>query len=76
MSPACWVRTNLRTSFEAHESKSSKALICVMFAVSTNVDDGNAAAVALAPSGDVKESRSPSRTRVGTSGSLFAPFTR
>src|ERR687895_991838 len=41
-----------------------------MFATSTYVELGNAAAVCFAPSGEVRESMSPASTSVGTSGNV------
>ena len=59
----------MRTPPACHRrSKSTRAVAWVMFATSTYVERGKASAVARAPSGEVSESRSPAKTKVGTRG--------
>ena len=66
--PADSVRTNRCTIPAAQPFVSASALTWIMFDTSTNVVFGKLFATRRAPWADVTESRSPTRTSVGTFG--------
>ena len=68
MSPARRVATNRSTITLVHRSKSLYAVTCVPFATETKVEFGNSRATVRAPEAQVRESRSPESTSVGTGG--------